>query len=327
MPEIILTHHHNLSGRQLAIVIPAYKTKYLDAALASVAAQTNKNFKVYVCDDGSREDIKSIADKYSGEIDINYYRFADNAGRNSLVKHWNRSVELTNEEWIWLFSDDDVMSPNCVQNFLDALASTKEQYDVYRFNIEMIDAEGSLICIKEPHPVTESAYEFLTRRLLSKSLSAAVEYIFRKEVFEKNNGFVSFPLAYCSDDASWIEFAGDKLIYTIPSEKVYWRSSGINISSAKGLQDKKATALVKFIEFIIKKYPVKKAELLYLAEPWFYENLNHMQARLSFFHSLAVSKKIRAIFHNKWGVTLKKITASQLQRTRFANKVQKWSGF
>src|SRR5271170_7833477 len=122
----------------LAIVIPAYKTKYLDAALASIASQTNKNFKVYVCDDGSKEDIKSITEKYAGQLNLQFHRFDENLGKTDLVGHWNRSVAMADEEWIWLFSDDDVMAPGCARAFFDALELTNSQHNLYRFNIEMI---------------------------------------------------------------------------------------------------------------------------------------------------------------------------------------------
>lgn len=308
----------------LAIVIPAYKIKYFDAGLSSIAAQTNKNFKLYVCDDGSKEDIKSITDKYTDQLNIQYYRFPDNAGKDNLIKHWNRSVELADEEWIWLFSDDDIMSPGCVQAFFDALHSTKGKYNVYRFNIEMINAEGEVICIKEPHPQIESGYEFLQRRLLSKSLSAAVEYIFRKEVFEQNSGFVNFPLAYCSDDASWITFADDKDIYTIGGNAVQWRASGVNISASKGLQNQKAVALIKFVEFITKRYPDNTSELLSLAEPWFYENMSYIHARFNPLQAMIISNKIRCIFSNNGRGSFKKIIGIQVRNTRFVNKLPKW---
>jgi len=314
-----------MTDNSLAIVIPAYKTKYFDAALSSISLQANKNFKVYVCDDGSRDDIKSIADKYADQIAIEYVRFDNNLGKTDLVAHWNRSVERANEEWVWFFSDDDIMSPGCTQAFFDALRSTSAQCDLYRFNIEMIDAGGQVICVKDPHPLAETGYEFLLRRLQSKSLSAAVEYIFRKDIFKQNNGFVNFPMAYCSDDASWIQFAGDKPIYTIATEKVYWRSSGINISSAKGFQDQKAEALLQFVVFVLSKFG-STGGLLPMLERWFYENLNYIPGRLSFRLAIKLSGKLDAIFKNG-SPALKKVIASQLRNTRFAAVVGKWSEY
>jgi len=291
-------------NKSLSIVIPAYKTKYLDAALFSIASQTNKNFQVYVCDDGSEEDIKSITDKYSDKINIQYHRFPDNAGGRDLVKHWNRSVELANDDWVWLFSDDDIMSPKCVQAFYDALNITNGQHNVYRFNIEMIDAAGGIICVKDPHPEQETGFEFLKRRLQSKSLSAAVEYIFKREVFEKNNGFINFPLAFCSDDASWIQFAGNAPIFTIQSEKVYWRSSNINISSLKGFQHQKVEALLGYSIWIKNKFnDINLTEL----ETWFFENLKYVYGRLNLVEKYRLSKKLSLIFKKNKFIYYKKL--------------------
>jgi glycosyltransferase involved in cell wall biosynthesis len=312
---------------QLGIIIPAYKTKYLDAALASIAAQTNKNFRVYVCDDGSKEDIKSIANKYADQLDLQYHRFDENLGGTNLVQHWNRSIALANENWLWLFSDDDVLGSGCVQAFFDALQLTQSQHNLYRFNIEMIDANDEVICVKEPHPTTETGYEFLKRRLQSKSLSAVVEYVFKKKVFDASNGFDDFPLAYCADDATWLKFAGDLPIYTIQSQKIYWRASGINISSSGGFQIQKTDALLKFINHILNKYPQHKAELLQLAEPWFYENLGYIHSRLGFWQAVKLSFKLNALFKGSKPGAMKKIIASQLSNTRFAGNVQKWSGY
>ncbi|QHS56342.1 glycosyltransferase family 2 protein [Mucilaginibacter sp. 14171R-50] len=311
---------------RLAIVIPAYKIKFFDAALASVTNQSNKNFKVYISDDGSKEDIKAVAEKYVGRLDIEYHRFEDNAGSYDLVKHWNRSVELATEEWIWLFSDDDIMSPGCVQAFFDALKATNERHNIYRFNIEMIDADGRVICVKDPHPELESGFDFLQRRLQSRSLSAAVEYIFRKDAFKLNNGFVNFPKAYCSDDASWITFTGEIPIYTIRHETVSWRASGVNISSAKEFACSKALALLLFVKYIVKKYPSQKMALLQLARPWFFENLGYINGRLSFAEIRRISKQFNDTFETKGG-SLKEITLFHLRRTRLGGVLYRWLKF
>ena len=49
---------------QLAIVIPAYKAKYLPETLDSLVAQTDKRFHVYIGDDKSPEDIETIVKRY-----------------------------------------------------------------------------------------------------------------------------------------------------------------------------------------------------------------------------------------------------------------------
>jgi glycosyltransferase involved in cell wall biosynthesis len=279
---------------KLAIVIPFYKIQFLETALASIANQTNKNFKVYISDDGSSENVQLIIEHFKSKFELQYHRFENNLGKTDLVGHWNRSVRLADEEWIWLFSDDDVMNEDCVQAFYDALELTQAQHNLYRFNIEMIDAEGKVILVKDSHPKLETGYEFLLRRLQSRSLSAAVEYIFKKDVFEKNDGFVNFPLAFCSDDASWITFAGDKSIYTMLNAKVYWRSSFINISSKSGLQHQKASALVAYCLWAKDKFGDK---LLPDLETWFFETLRYIYGKLNLIEKYKLAKTLSTIFN------------------------------
>jgi hypothetical protein len=74
------------------------------------------------------------------------------------------------------------------------------------------------------------AAEFLQGRIHFSLMSSVNEYVFSRKAFDLHP-FPSFPLAWCSDDAAWIAYALHKGIYTMPSGKVYWRSSESNISS------------------------------------------------------------------------------------------------
>src|ERR1035437_3960780 len=103
---------------KLAIVIPAYKRMFFNEALSSIAKQTNKNFTLYIGDDCSPCNLYNIVEKYEKSIPIVYRHFDENIGRKDLVVQWERCIDLVgDEEWIWLFSDDDIMDPTCVENF------------------------------------------------------------------------------------------------------------------------------------------------------------------------------------------------------------------
>ena len=60
--------------KTLAIIIPAYKGRFLGEALESLARQSCRDFTVYVGDDCSPEDIGETVSKYAGRIDIVYRR-------------------------------------------------------------------------------------------------------------------------------------------------------------------------------------------------------------------------------------------------------------
>ena len=60
---------------RIAIVIPAYKATFLSATLDSIAAQSCKNFTLYVGDDCSPEPIGCIVEAYRDKINMVYRRF------------------------------------------------------------------------------------------------------------------------------------------------------------------------------------------------------------------------------------------------------------
>jgi glycosyltransferase involved in cell wall biosynthesis len=215
---------------KLALVIPAYKGRYFKEALDSIAQQTCKLFNLYIGDDASPEDLSKLVATYQGVINITYKRFPENLGGKDLVAHWERCIDLTgDEEWIWLFSDDDVMGNTCVQNFYDCLHSDVST-DLYHININFINAAGQIFKQCTPFPNQLSVSDFFSKRIKFQLNSSVVEYIFRRTVYVEKKGFKNNDLAWCSDDATWIKFGYENGIATIPG-LVYWRISGDNISS------------------------------------------------------------------------------------------------
>ncbi len=239
-------------AHRLCIIIPAYKARYLKDSLASIANQTVKDFKVYIGDDHSPENLKDICLSFAGEIDLEYHRFPENLGGISLVQQWQRCIALSKEEpWIWLFSDDDVMEPQCVEWFYRSLSDTKEAFDVYRFNNYMTDADGAVTLVSPQHPATESGFDFARARLRAERISSACEYIFSRRAYSEKAGIVEFPLAWCSDDATWIKFSGNRGIYTIAGPRVHWRTSGLNISTNDSRhKGPKMIALVQYLYWL-----------------------------------------------------------------------------
>ena len=214
--------------KSLAIVIPAYKITFFNETLKSLASQSNKDFTVYVGDDCSSNDFMSIIEQYKNDIDIIYHRFDMNLGGKDLVGQWARCIELTrNEPWIWLFSDDDIIGENCVDLFLK---SEKESFDIFHFNVRIIDKENNILKKSQPFPEIISGRNFLIRKQCAKLDSFVVEYIFSRKIYEEQHGFQNFPMAWGSDIATWTKFASYKGIKTITGDFVYWRQSNVNIT-------------------------------------------------------------------------------------------------
>ena len=225
-----------MQKKNLAIIIPAFKETYLRETLNSLYLQTNQNFKVYIGDDNSPYNLWSTIYDFTDKIDIIYHRFSENLGAENLVNHWERCIKMSNnEEWIWLFSDDDLLQPNCVETFFNAVELNPE-IELFHFNVKVIDNIGSELSNyieRSVFPDILNSVDFFAAKINHMINSFAVEYVFSRSLYEAEGGFVNFDLAWCADDATWIKFGRKNGIYTIIGSQVCWRYSGINISSIK----------------------------------------------------------------------------------------------
>jgi len=237
-------------AKTLAIIIPAFKSNFLYQTMQSISEQTCKDFSLYIGDDASADNIEEIVNQFKNKIDLVYHRFDTNIGGKNLTKQWERCISLSQgEEYIWLFSDDDLLPPDAVERFYDFLGNYPN-YDLYRFNIQLIDQNNVVMVEASDHKVVESIEEFIENRLLGTTHSAAIEYIFTKEIFREINGFVSFPLAWGSDDATWIKMGYKNGIVTIPGAPVMWRISGLNITSLRHNRNMKFRAILLFYKWL-----------------------------------------------------------------------------
>lgn len=215
---------------QLAIVIPAYKSQYFEETLESIAKQTDKRFTLYIGDDSSPYDLKSIVDKFTDKIDIRYHRFPNNMGGKNLVGQWERCIDLTEgEPWIWLFSDDDRMSCDAVESVLEGIKNSSD-HDLLHLNIEVIDKTGKPIR-EITYPAHISNEEFLIGSLTGELKSFVVEFIFSRKNFYQNGRFQKFDLAWGSDGITWLKLSKSNGITTVDKAKILWRFSGDNITS------------------------------------------------------------------------------------------------
>ncbi len=263
--------------KPLAIVIPAYKGRFLAATLQSIAAQDTQDFRLIVGDDASPEDLRRLCRAVEGRVDLHYTRFEHNLGGRDLVAHWARCVALSNEPWVWLFSDDDLMPPDAVGRLLNAVRAEPDAGDLWHFDVDRIDAEGRVLRSEPRFPPRLSARAFAQARLGFELSSFAPDYVFARAAYERVGGFVNFPRAWCADDASWLALAARSGIRTLAGAPVQWRESGINISAAHGADvEDKWQAQLQFLAWLdqfLRQHPAAAGEpadeaVMARARPW-----------------------------------------------------------
>lgn len=273
-----MTNHN-----KLAIVIPAYKATFLAAALDSIAAQTCQDFTLYIGDDCSPNHLGEIVDRYRDKINLVYKRFDTNLGGKDLVAQWERCIDMSQgEEWIWLFSDDDVMEKNCVEEFYVALHETNESYDLYHFNVKVVNDEGQITRIPMSYPQNLDSYSYYKGKLQGRYISLVVENIFSRKVYERYRGFKKFDLAWGSDTATWVLYSERKGFYTIDDAYVLWRSGSQNISPnvTAPIAERKVKALVAFFTWANSYFKQNKHHVLFT-------NMRAFVSRMAQFRNLA----------------------------------------
>lgn len=236
--------------KTLAIIIPAYKPDFLQRTLASLAEQSDHRFTVYIGNDASPYPLEDIVDAFRGLLDLQYHYFPDNFGGNNLVGHWERCLRLCQgEEWVCLFSDDDMMQSGCIDAFHHAIVP--DDVNVVHFNLTLIDEKDSVIqeCPDFPDRMDAALYfDSLFRR---KIVARMPEFIFKRSFLERN-GIVPFDLAWRSDTATIMKAALSGGILTIKgnNSRVLWRASTKNISGIDILKKRKNRANISFFNWV-----------------------------------------------------------------------------
>jgi len=210
-------------------ILPAYKARFLKEAVASILNQSYANFRLIVVDDCSPDDIAGIVRSFD-DPRISYHRNERNIGGTDLVAAWTAALAYADSEWCILASDDDIYEPT----FLAEMIRLSEKYpscDLLHGRMDIIDGSDNAIRTAEPRAECESAVQFAYNRACLRMDQCAPDFMFRRSAFLEAGGFVSFPLAWYSDDATWFRLARNGVACT-PDVQFHFRHSGINISAS-----------------------------------------------------------------------------------------------
>ena len=252
----------------IAVVIPYYKIAFFESTLISLQNQTDKRFRVYIGNDASPDDPRSLLEKYKDSFQLEYTDFENNLGGKSLVKQWERCIEqIRDEEWLMILGDDDTLSENCIETFYKNLeAIEKQQINVVRFATKIINEKDEIVSDVFRHPQIESSVDFLFRKLKGGTRSSLSEYVFKTEKVKKYK-FKELPLAWHSDTLAVLEFSEFGTVFTINDAVVNFRWSGQNITSKREDMVIKNSATFDFYYYLLndnKKYfNATQQEMLY----------------------------------------------------------------
>ncbi|MBI3566520.1 MAG: glycosyltransferase family 2 protein [Elusimicrobia bacterium] len=164
---------------RVSVVIPAWNAAaFIEKTLATVAAQTYKDFEVVVVDDGSKDDTKALVDAY----------LAKTALRGRCLKQENKKIagarnagiRAAEGEFVAFLDHDDLWFPT-------KLAETMAEFDAHPeadlvCHDENIVKDGKLVRVSHNGPLVERMYEKLL--FDGNALSPSATTVRKAKLFE-----------------------------------------------------------------------------------------------------------------------------------------------
>jgi glycosyltransferase involved in cell wall biosynthesis len=212
-----------------AILIPAYKAKYLQQAIDSVLKQTYTDFELIIVNDNSPEDLDIIVNQFN-DSRIRYFKNEVNLGGKNVVDNWNKCLSLTNSAYSLLFSDDDLLA----SDFLAEIATLINKYpqiNVFYSRVNIIDLNNTVLRLTPSAPEHEDVLDFIWHRVSAYREIYAQNFVFKTNALKAIGGFVPFPLAWGTDDATWFTLAAEYGVVSTSKALCSWRWSELNISN------------------------------------------------------------------------------------------------
>lgn len=138
----------------------------MKAAVSSVLAQDDKDFRFTIVDDGYPDDTlpEYFAGLVAADDRVRYYRNEVNLGANG---NYKKCVGLVEHDIVVIMGADDLMLPNYLSTVRKAFQDP--EVSIVQPGIEVIDENGSAY-----QPLGDSVKQFLRHKLVGKASEAIV---------------------------------------------------------------------------------------------------------------------------------------------------------
>jgi glycosyltransferase involved in cell wall biosynthesis len=211
-----------------SFIMPAFKAKFLKTAIESILKQSYSNFELVIVNDVSPENLKEVVDYFSDNRII-YKENESNIGGTDLVANWNHCIKYAHNDYIILSTDDDTYESDFL---LEATKLIKKHPNVnlIRSGVKKIGEKDQVLDIEFPLKEFMTSREFALCWAKGITISCVSNYIFKRESLIAMGGFVSFPHAHFSDDATALALTNNG-VANIQKNCMNFRMSNLNLSN------------------------------------------------------------------------------------------------
>ena len=231
----------------ISIILPAFKSDYLAATIQCLLNQTYRDYELIIVNDNPGSSIRSIVTNFKDDR-IKYYENVENIGGKNLILNWNNCLRRGTGEFILFASDDDLYDPDYLQTMFDLIIKYPK-VDLFHCRIKYFDNEGKILQLSQPAAEYETCVDFVYQRLFWRRKQALQEFIFRRKALEEIDGFVDFPVAWYTDDATLSLLSRNGVAYSSKA-MFHMRMSGQNISTVNPHINPKLEAMKQYAEWL-----------------------------------------------------------------------------
>lgn len=212
-----------------SIAIPAFKSKYIRAAIDSILNQTLGDFEIIILNDCSPEPIREIVKNYK-DSRVHYYENTYNVGMLNVVDNWNKCLELAKGDYLICMGDDDELAPDCLCRY-NEIIDRYPNLDIYHGQTIVIGEDSNPLLAPLSRPEWESVLELIYYRMFDRKQYIG-DFLYRIATLRSKGGFYKLPAAWGSDDISATMAAQQYGIANTHHIVFKYRSNPYSISSS-----------------------------------------------------------------------------------------------
>jgi len=227
-----------MKDKLFSIIIPVAKETYLADAIQSVVTQNDNGFnpELIIVNDTNSDIITEIVQNFKNRyplIDIKYFINKKNSGKHYPTNTWNQGLNYATGDYTILLGDDDLLGKGYLKEVRKVIKIFPKA-TLIRTKLLEIDENGNPIKLGWNNVLEESWVEYIYYRNKYLRPQSTSEFIAKTEVLKSIGGYVKYPNAWGSDDATWISLARkSKFVISTNEVVACWRRHPESISMNK----------------------------------------------------------------------------------------------
>lgn len=191
---------------KVSFVVPCYKLAHLlGECIESILSQTYTDFEVLIMDDCSPDNTGEVAASFN-DSRIRYIRNNPNLGH---LRNYNKGIELSRGEYVWLISaDDKLVRDEALARYIALMEANPRAGYICSCAVEIRDGRETPVArysVQAERDTIFDGHDFLRRFLYSNSVVAASGMV-RKSCYDRLGAF-PLDLPYAGDWYLWCLFA------------------------------------------------------------------------------------------------------------------------